>query len=203
MVGWHHWLNGHGFGWAPGVGDGQGGLACCGSWGRKDDWATELNWKIQNVIYITNSKPAILFFFFLLKKKEKLTIFHSGLVDLSWCHKLEPMQASFPRLDWPKVKRPGEDVPENEFPLGHGVPGPPPDGTTRSRSNWLFLHLDRRAPEGWCTLWNGRALKSFLGFTSAVEVPSSSLLFHSCPPGIQNPQCADLTDDGVFLGCKV
>ena len=35
MVGWHHWLNGHGFGWIPGVGDGQGGLACCGSWGRR------------------------------------------------------------------------------------------------------------------------------------------------------------------------
>ena len=31
MVGWHHWLNGLGFGWTPGVGDGQGGLACCGS----------------------------------------------------------------------------------------------------------------------------------------------------------------------------
>ena len=33
MVGWHHRLNGHGFGWTLGVGDGQGGLACCGSWG--------------------------------------------------------------------------------------------------------------------------------------------------------------------------
>ena len=31
MVGWHHQLNGHGFGWTPEVGDGQGGLACCGS----------------------------------------------------------------------------------------------------------------------------------------------------------------------------
>ena len=31
MVGWHHRLHGHGFGWTPGVGDGQGGLACCGS----------------------------------------------------------------------------------------------------------------------------------------------------------------------------
>ena len=31
MAGWHHRLNGHGFGWTPGVGDGQGGLACCGS----------------------------------------------------------------------------------------------------------------------------------------------------------------------------
>ena len=34
MVGWHHRLNGHGFGWTPGVGDGQGVLACCGSWSR-------------------------------------------------------------------------------------------------------------------------------------------------------------------------
>ena len=29
------WLDGHGFGWTPGVGDGQGGLVCCGSWGHK------------------------------------------------------------------------------------------------------------------------------------------------------------------------
>ena len=35
MVGWHHRLDGHGFGWTPGVGDGQGGLECCGSWGHK------------------------------------------------------------------------------------------------------------------------------------------------------------------------
>ena len=45
MVGWHHWLNGHGFGWTPGVGDGQGGLVCCRSWGRKESDTTEqLNW---------------------------------------------------------------------------------------------------------------------------------------------------------------
>ena len=47
MVGWHHRHNGHGFGWTPGVGDGQGGLACCSSRGRKEsdrlsNW-TELN----------------------------------------------------------------------------------------------------------------------------------------------------------------
>ena len=35
MVGWHHRLNGHGFVWTPGAGDGQGGLACCGSWVHK------------------------------------------------------------------------------------------------------------------------------------------------------------------------
>ena len=45
MVGWHHQLNGHEFGWTPGVGDGQGGLACCGSWGHKESVTTEqLNW---------------------------------------------------------------------------------------------------------------------------------------------------------------
>ena len=45
MVGWHHQLNGHGFGWTPGVGDGQGGLVCYGSWGRKEPDMTEhLNW---------------------------------------------------------------------------------------------------------------------------------------------------------------
>ena len=41
MVGWHHWPNGHGFGWTPGVGDGQGGLGCCGSWGQKELDTTE------------------------------------------------------------------------------------------------------------------------------------------------------------------
>ena len=41
MVGWCHYLNGHGFGWPLGVGDGQGGLACCVSWGRKESDMTE------------------------------------------------------------------------------------------------------------------------------------------------------------------
>ena len=40
-VGLHHQLNGRGFGWTPGVGDGQGGLACRGSWGRKESDTTE------------------------------------------------------------------------------------------------------------------------------------------------------------------
>ena len=45
MVGWHHQLNGHGFGWTLGVGDGQGGLASWGSWGHKESDTTEqLNW---------------------------------------------------------------------------------------------------------------------------------------------------------------
>ena len=50
MAGWHHQRDGCEFEWTPGVGDGQGGLVCCDSWGRKEsdmtewlDW-TELNW---------------------------------------------------------------------------------------------------------------------------------------------------------------
>ena len=42
MAGWYHWLKGHGFEQAPGAGDGQGSLACCGPWGRKESEMT--NW---------------------------------------------------------------------------------------------------------------------------------------------------------------
>ena len=44
VVRWHHQLNGHEFEQTLGVGDGQGGLVCCGSWGRKEwDTTEELN----------------------------------------------------------------------------------------------------------------------------------------------------------------
>ena len=43
MVGWHHWLDGHEFEQAPGVGGGQGSLWCCSPWGHKELDATELN----------------------------------------------------------------------------------------------------------------------------------------------------------------
>ena len=41
IVGWYHRLNGHGFEWTSGVDDGQGGLACSDSWGRKESDTTE------------------------------------------------------------------------------------------------------------------------------------------------------------------
>ena len=45
MVGWHHWLNGHDFEQALGVGDVQGSLACCSPWGhRESDMTERLNW---------------------------------------------------------------------------------------------------------------------------------------------------------------
>ena len=73
MVGWHHWLNGHGFGWTPGVGDGQGGLACCDSWSHRVgyNWATELNWKYcpVNALLVTKRRLS-----FTVKKPERLTL---------------------------------------------------------------------------------------------------------------------------------
>ena len=52
MAGWHHQLDGHGFRWTPGVDVGQGGLACCGSWGHKESDTTErLNWTYSIVLF--------------------------------------------------------------------------------------------------------------------------------------------------------
>ena len=46
MVGWHHWLDGHEFEPALGVGEGQGSLACCSPWGHKESNTTDwLNWR--------------------------------------------------------------------------------------------------------------------------------------------------------------
>ena len=44
----HHWLNGHEFEWTLGVGDGQGGLACCSPWGHKESDTERLNWTELN-----------------------------------------------------------------------------------------------------------------------------------------------------------
>ena len=82
MAGWHHWLDGHESEWTPGVGDGQGGLVCCDSWGRKSrarlsDW-TELKTKVRN-LYST-------FLLFVLSKKGELQRFSAitGTQLLRW-----------------------------------------------------------------------------------------------------------------------
>ena len=55
MAGWHHWLDGRESEWTAGVGDGQGGLACCDAWGRKESDTTEwLNWTDPHSLH--NSK---------------------------------------------------------------------------------------------------------------------------------------------------
>ena len=57
MAGWHHWLDGRESEWTLGVGDGQGGLVCCDSWGCKElDTTKQLNWTEQN--WSTSPKAA-------------------------------------------------------------------------------------------------------------------------------------------------
>ena len=59
----HHWLDGRESEWTPGVGDGQGGLACCDSWGRKESDMTEwLNWTdtyIFTGLFIMTQLPSL------------------------------------------------------------------------------------------------------------------------------------------------
>ena len=63
MAGWHHQLDGCEFEWTPGVGDGQGGLVCCDSWGRKEsDTIEQLNWtelQLCNNIYLWQKSKKI------------------------------------------------------------------------------------------------------------------------------------------------
>ena len=54
MVGWHHQLDGHEFEQALGVDDGQGSLACCSPWGRKESDMTErLTWMLYTTLLMT------------------------------------------------------------------------------------------------------------------------------------------------------
>ena len=64
MAEWHHQLNAHKFEWTPGDGDGQGGLACCSSWGHKEsDMTEQLNWTER--IKLTHLSHAIIIISFL------------------------------------------------------------------------------------------------------------------------------------------
>ena len=58
MVGWHHQLNGYGFGCTPGVVDGQGGLACCGSRrGKESDTTEQLNGTDPELLFLYKAMP--------------------------------------------------------------------------------------------------------------------------------------------------
>ena len=63
MIGWHHWLDGHEFEQAPGVGDGQGSLVCCSPWGCKELDLTEwLNWT-EHVLHLLGCIYCYVFYF--------------------------------------------------------------------------------------------------------------------------------------------
>ena len=65
MAGWHHWLNGHESEWTPGVGDGQGSLVCCDSWGHKESDTTErLNWTDDTLFLLFLSYTLLFWSFF-------------------------------------------------------------------------------------------------------------------------------------------
>ena len=67
MVGWHHWLDGHEFEQAPGDSEGQGGLACCSPWGRKESDMTErLNWTDWPSIRKSSEKCLLIVFAYFL-----------------------------------------------------------------------------------------------------------------------------------------
>ena len=94
MAGWHHWFDGRESEWTSGVGDGQGGLACCDSWDRKESDTTErLNW--------TDGDTYWLMFYLDFTFREVLG---SQQLRQSYFHELNPTQppllSTFPTR-WP------------------------------------------------------------------------------------------------------
>ena len=94
MVGWHHWLNGHEFEQAPGVGDGQGSLACCSPWGHKElDTTAWLNWTEASLSFTismiySNSYPLSFWCY---------PTISSSVVPFSSCLQSFPASGFFPR----------------------------------------------------------------------------------------------------------
>ena len=89
IAGWHHWLDGHEFGWSPGIGDGQGGLAYCDSWGRKESDTTErLNWT-ENVITLSG------------RQKSRCSCVNTDVLYLNSSWKVpEPFQPQYLTWSW-------------------------------------------------------------------------------------------------------
>ena len=91
MAGWHHWLDGCESQWTPGVGDGQGGLACCDSWGRKESDTTEqLNWTELNWYQFHLSSFSLSLFFFLLWTYQVFPVCQKPGVEWMWSLAVNP-----------------------------------------------------------------------------------------------------------------
>ena len=76
MVGWNHRLDGHGFEWTPGVGDGQGGLVCCGSWGLKSQ--TRLK-RLSSSMDLTSQVPMQ------YCSLQHQTLLPLPVISITWC----------------------------------------------------------------------------------------------------------------------
>ena len=91
MAGWHHWLDGHEFEWTPGAYDGQGGLECYGSWGRKESDTTDSMADIHSVhqtLWHIRANHRILFFHTFVVRYGHWTSFGSWNMkgsDMSLC----------------------------------------------------------------------------------------------------------------------
>ena len=103
MVGWHHQLNGHKPEYALGVGDGQGGLACCSPWGHRESDTTEhLNWTELMWEKVTEQLNLSWVDF-----KEKMEIFHSknggkwySRKKISWVWKISEYLGNDEKLEY-------------------------------------------------------------------------------------------------------
>ena len=105
MAGWHYQLDGHEFEWTPRAGDGQGGLACCNSWGHKEsdttewlNWTelnwTELNWRQLEYSSLSWILLSLTLVWLILLKKKNVFQCTSLLAPLSmW-------DFNFPARDW-------------------------------------------------------------------------------------------------------
>ena len=113
MDGWHHQLNGHGFGQTLGVGDGQGGLACCGPWGCKESDVTEqLNWTAGH--WQSQNLKAVLSYW-------ELIVWCA--VGIRWKTGTCPCEASGKVLGIGASHKPGQPVEPTVVPTGHRQPG--------------------------------------------------------------------------------
>ena len=105
MAGWHHQLNEHESEWTLGVGDGQGGLECCDSWGRKESDTTEwLNWTEHPIVYMHH------IFFIHSFTKSKLALLTTWQANESkrqrrWCKEYIIWKAGWPRRRQTKVSK--------------------------------------------------------------------------------------------------
>ena len=108
MAGWHHWLDGHESEWTPGVGDGQGGVACWDSWGHKEsDMTEQLNWSelndLGNDLDLIICLLALLYLFSKIVYLDSLLTFDwiFGLLLLSWKHSFYTLNTRPLSIAWP------------------------------------------------------------------------------------------------------
>ena len=115
MVGWHHRLNGREFEWTPEVGDEQGGLACCDSWGHKESDTTE---RLNRTEHCQEWS---------FLERSHITETHSGLFSFQASWPVVCVQSD-PSFHFLLIKNPGKTQPLSFF--GQNI---------RSRSNDLTL----------------------------------------------------------------